>query len=280
MTREQATTAAPPGARITRVFERAKSEGRGVLIPYFMCGYPDEDQSVRNIQAAIDGGADIIELGLPFSDPLADGAAVQHAGHAALERGMSIQGCMRVAEQVADHSDTPLVFMGYYNPILAYGLERFCEEARQRGICGLIIPDLPPDEAEPLRQAAARQGIALIFMVPPTIRDERIARIADLVAQGPGGFVYCVAHRGVTGTRKEVPEHLQGFIAHIRKYTDEKQIPLVVGFGISTPEHVAQVTQYAEGVAIGSALVHLIDQHSKEEQPAAITRYIRSLRGA
>ncbi|GHO45555.1 tryptophan synthase subunit alpha [Ktedonospora formicarum] len=275
----QAASGIAPGQRLTHAFERARSEGRGALIPYLMCGYPDEEQSIRIAQAIIDGGADIIELGLPFSDPLADGVAIQHAGHVALEGGMSIQGCMRVAARISSHNDTPLIFMGYYNPILAYGLQRFCEDARQSGICGLIIPDLPPDESEPLREATTHEGIALIFLVPPTIRDERIARIADLVSQGPGGFIYCVSRSGVTGSRRDLPPGLQSFIARIRGFTEEKHIPLAVGFGLSMPEHIQQVTQYAEGAIVASALVNLIDQHSPEEQPAAIKSYIRSLRG-
>lgn len=276
MERQQETIASP-AARITHVFERAKEEGRGVLIPYFMCGYPNEEQSMRVIQAAIEGGADIVELGLPFSDPLADGATIQHAGHIALERGMSIRGCMRVAECISAQSETPLVFMGYYNPILAYGLERFCAEARQHGVCGLIVPDLPPDEAEPLREAATRHGLALIFLVPPTIKDERMERVVKLVAQGPGGFIYCVSLSGVTGARTELPEHLQNFVARIRRYTEPKQVPIAVGFGLSTPEHIAQISRLADGAVVGSALVNLIDRYSEEEQPAAVKSYIQSL---
>src|ERR1043166_7670487 len=124
-----------PATKITKAFERAKQEGRGVLIPYFMCGFPSAEQSTELILAAAESGADIIELGMPFSDPLADGATVQHAGQIALEGGMTIKGCMQVASQVAAHSTVPLIFMGYYNPIIAYGIERFCEQARASGVC-------------------------------------------------------------------------------------------------------------------------------------------------
>src|SRR6059058_1619912 len=136
-----------PATKIKLAFERAKHERRAVLIPYFMCGYPTAAQSIELVQAAIEGGADIIELGMPFSDPLADGATIQHAGQVALERGMTIQGCMEIARQVATHSDVPLLLMGHYNPVLAYSLECFCETAHASGVCGLIIPDLPPEEA-------------------------------------------------------------------------------------------------------------------------------------
>src|SRR6266581_4575557 len=141
-----------PATRITHAFERAKEEGRGVLIPYFMCGYPSGEQSTKLVVAAAQAGADIIELGMPFSDPLADGATIQRAGHIALQRGMSINGCMEIAAQVSAQSDVPLILMGYYNPVLAFGIERFCATARASGVCGLIIPDLSVEEAGPLEE--------------------------------------------------------------------------------------------------------------------------------
>lgn len=266
-----------PGARITQAFERARKEGRGVLMPYFMSGYPSAAQSIKIVVAAAESGADIIELGMPFSDPLADGATVQHAGQVALERGMSINGCMEVACQVAAQTSVPLLLMGYYNPVLAYGLDRFCEKARQSGVCGLIIPDLPPEESAPLHEAAQRQGLSLIFLVPPTTPDERIARIAELAADGPGSFVYCVSLSGVTGSRDELPPHLQDFIARVRSFTQDKHLPLAVGFGLSTPEHIARVTSYADGAVVGSALVNLIDRYKEDEQVEAVRQYIQSL---
>jgi tryptophan synthase alpha chain len=266
-----------PGARITQAFKRAREEGRGALLPYFMSGYPSAAQSVKIVVAAAEGGADIIELGMPFSDPLADGATIQHAGQVALERGMSINGCMEVARQVAAQTSVPLLLMGYYNPVLAYGLDRFCEKARQSGVCGLIIPDLPPEESAPLHEAAQRQGLSLIFLVPPTTPDERIARIAELAANGQGSFVYCVSLSGVTGSRDELPPHLQDFIARVRSFTQDKHLPLAVGFGLSTPEHIARVTSYVEGAVVGSALVNLIDRYKEDEQVEAVRQYIQSL---
>lgn len=267
-----------PAARITRAFQKAKQEGRGVLIPYFMCGYPSAAQSIELVLAAAEGGADIIELGMPFSDPLADGATIQHAGHVALERGMTIQGCMDIARQMAARSDVPLLLMGYYNPVLAYGLERFCETAHASGVCGLIIPDLPPEEATPLRGVAQRHGLTLIFLVPPTAPQERIAQIAELTAHGPGGFIYCISLSGVTGSRTTLPSHLRSFITTVRGYTKDRNIPLVVGFGLSTPEHIAEVTSHADGAVVGSALVNLIDRHAEEDQVEAVRQYIQSLR--
>ncbi|GCE12242.1 tryptophan synthase subunit alpha [Tengunoibacter tsumagoiensis] len=273
---EQATPLVP-ALKITQAFQRAKHEGRGVLIPYFMCGYPSASQSVQVILAAAEGGADIIELGMPFSDPLADGATIQHAGHIALERGMTLKGCMEVAREVSSQTDVPLILMGYYNPVLAYGLERFCADANAHGVSGLIIPDLPPEEADRLEQAAYQYGLALIFLIPPTAPDERIQLITERVAAGHGGFIYCISLSGVTGSRSEISAHLSSFLARVRKYTQEKQIPMAVGFGLSTPEHIATVTQYAEGAVVGSALVNLIDQKPEAEQQTAIKNYIQSL---
>lgn len=264
--------------RITEAFQRAKQEGRGVLIPYFMCGYPSAAQSIELVLAAAEGGAEIIELGMPFSDPLADGATIQHAGHVALERGMTIQGCIEIARQVAARSDVPLLLMGHYNPVLAYGLEHFCETAQASGVCGLIIPDLPPEEATPLREAAQRHGLALIFLVPPTAPSDRIAQIAELTANGPGGFIYCVSLSGVTGSRTTLPSHLRSFITAVRSHTKDRDIPLAVGFGLSTPEHIAEVTSYADGAVVGSALVNLIDRHAEKEQVEAVRQYVQSLR--
>jgi tryptophan synthase alpha chain len=266
-----------PAQRIVKAFERAQKEGRGTLMPYFMSGYPSADQSVKIVVGAAECGADIIELGMPFSDPLADGATIQHAGQIALDRGMTINGCMQVAHQVAAQVDVPLILMGYYNPILAYGLERFCKTARESGICGLIVPDLPPEEALPLREAAMQEGITLIFLIPPTAPDERIARVVELTASGPGGFIYCVSLSGVTGARDELPPHLRSFIERVRGYTKDKEIPLAVGFGLSTPQHIASVTSYAEGAVVGSALVNLIDRYEEAGQVAAVRQYIQSL---
>jgi tryptophan synthase alpha chain len=264
-----------PAVRISRAFARAKQEGHGVLIPYFMCGYPTEEQSVKVILGAAEGGADIIELGIPFSDPLADGATIQHAGHLALEGGMTVRRCMDVAKQVAAKTDVPLLFMGYYNPILAYGLERFCVDARAHGVSGMIIPDLPPEEADALQEAAHQNGLALIFLVPPTVPDERIEQVAVRARQQPGGFVYCVSLSGVTGSRNELPADLHNFIARVRRHTQE--LPLAIGFGLSTPEHIAAVTSLAEGAVVGSALVNLLDRHEANKQVEAVRQYIQSL---
>jgi len=276
---QSTSTTNAPVAKISLAFEQARREGRGALIPYFMCGYPSAARSIELILAVAQGGADIIELGIPFSDPLADGATIQHAGHVALERGMTINGCMEIARQISSQSTVPLLFMGYYNPILAYGIERFCQASANSGVSGLIIPDLPPEEAGPLQQAAQRYGLSLVFLIPPTTSNERITEIARSAANSPGSFIYCVSLSGVTGARAALPASLHSFIARVREHSKEHPLPLAVGFGLSTPEHIAEVTSYADGAVVGSALVNLIDHHDESEQVEAVRRYIQSLRG-
>src|SRR6266699_3488090 len=269
-----------PSAKITKVFEQARQESRGVLIPYFMCGYPSALQSIKLALAAAQMGADIIELCMPFSDPLADGATIQHAGHIALEHGMTVNGCFEIAFEISTRSDVPLILMGYYNPILVYGLETFCQRAVTSGVCGLIIPDLPPEEAEPLQHAAQKHGLSLIFLIPPTTPDERITQIAKMASSGHGSFLYCVALNGVTGARATLPSDLHIFIQRVHDYTNDFHLPIAVGFGISTPEHVTELTAFADGVVVGSALIKLIDHHVEGEQIEAVKRYIFSLHQA
>ena len=214
-----------PATRITKAFEQAPKENRGVLIPYFMCGYPTASQSIKLALAAAEMGADIIELGLPFSDPLADGATIQHAGHIALESGMTINGCFEIAFEISKRSDVPLVLMGYYNPILDVWSRGLLPEAAASGACGLIIPDLPPEEAEPLQHAAQKYGLSLIFLIPPTTQDERITQIAKMASSGYGSFLYCVALNGVTGARTTLPANLQAFIQSVKDYTKDSRLP-------------------------------------------------------
>ncbi len=274
------STDSVPATRITKAFEQARRENRGVLIPYFMCGYPSAQQSIELIQAAAEMGADVIELGIPFSDPLADGATIQHAGHIALEHGMTMRGCFEIAFEITSRCEVPLVLMGYYNPILIYGLEAFCQRAVESGVCGLIIPDLPPEEAEPLQRVALEHGLSLIYLIPPTTTDERITSIAQMASSGYGSFLYCVALNGVTGARTTLPTDLQVFIQKVKDYTKEYKLPIAVGFGISTPEHVTELLTFAEGVVVGSAVVKQIEEHEEGKQIEAVKRYISNLRSA
>jgi tryptophan synthase alpha chain len=262
--------------RITAAFARAREAGRVALIPYVMAGYPDAATSEALAVALGEAGADILELGVPFSDPMADGATIQAASHAALEQGMTLAGVLELAGRISARVSTPLVLMTYYNPIFSYGVEHFCEAASEAGVAGLIVPDLPPEEAEILQSSAAGCGMALIFLVTPTSPEQRIEQVAR-VAGRSGGFIYCVSLSGVTGARASLPEHLAAFIARVRAKTS---LPLAVGFGVATPEHVAEIARIADGAVVASALLDTVDAAPASERVAAGVNFFRSLEAA
>ena len=259
---------------IAQAFARAKAEGRVALIPYVMAGYPDVETSEALAVALGKAGADVLELGVPFSDPLADGATIQVASQHALDGGMTPSGALELAERVTAQVGTPVVLMGYYNPIFSYGIERYCARAAQAGVAGLIVPDLPPEEAETLRSAAAEHGIELIFLVTPTSTEQRIQQVAEMAGKTAGGFVYCVSLSGVTGARDRLPEHLAAFIGRVRNAT---KLPLAVGFGVSRPEHVAEIGQIADGAVVASALINVVDGAASEDRVATGVAYLRAL---
>jgi tryptophan synthase alpha chain len=263
-------------APIAAAFARAKAERRIALIPYVMAGYPDEATSEELAIALGEAGADIIELGVPFSDPLADGATIQHASERALANGMTLRRALALASRISERISRPLVLMGYYNPLFRYGLERFCSDAVQAGIVGLIIPDLPPEEAETLRSAAAGQGIELIFLVTPTSTEARIAQATQMAAKTGGGFLYCVSLSGVTGARNRLPDELPTFITRVRAQT---ALPLAVGFGVSRAEHVAEIARIADGAVVASALLNAVDAAPPKERVAAGVAFLHGLRG-
>jgi tryptophan synthase alpha chain len=268
------TDTATSSAPIAAAFARARAERRVALIPYVMAGYPDEAASEEIAVALGQAGADVLELGAPFSDPLADGATIQHASQRALEQGMSERRALALAARIHARVTTPLVLMGYYNPILNLGLQRFTEEAAQAGIAGLIVPDLPPEESEPLRSAAAAHGIELIFLVTPTSPNARIAQVAEAACKTGGGFVYCVSLSGVTGARDDLPAELPAFLARVRAAIN---LPLAVGFGVSRPEHVARIGRMADGAVVASALINAVDAAAPDERIAAGVAYFRAL---
>lgn len=261
-------------APIAAAFARARAEGRVALLPYVMAGYPDASSSEALAIALGEAGADVIELGVAFSDPLADGATIQHASQAALDGGMTLAGALALAARVHARVATPLVLMGYYNPIYAYGLARFCGDAAESGVAGLIVPDLPPEEAEPLRASAAAHDMELVFLVTPTSPDTRIAQVAEAAGKTGGGFVYCVSLSGVTGARSDLPEELPAFLARVRAATS---LPLAVGFGVSRPEHVATIGRYADGAVVASALINTVDAASADARVAAGVAFFRAL---
>jgi len=270
-------TATTQVAPIAAAFARARTAGRVALIPYVMAGYPDEATSEAAAVALGEAGADIIELGVPFSDPLADGATIQVASERALANGMTLRKAVALAGRVSARISTPLVMMGYYNPIFSYGIDRFCADAAAAGVAGLIVPDLPPEESATLQGAAAGRGIELVFLVTPTSTDERIAQVAAAAGKTGGGFVYCVSLSGVTGARDQLPEGLPAFIARVRGHTN---LPLAIGFGVSRPAHIAEIARIADGAVVASALINTLDAVAPEERVGAVVSYLRTLQDA
>nr|WP_290669702.1 tryptophan synthase subunit alpha [Ardenticatena sp.] len=255
--------------RITATFDRVRREGRAALMPFITMGYPDLESALDLVPALVEGGADLIELGIPFSDPLADGATIQATSQQALDNGMTLALCLeQVAALRARGVEVPLILMGYYNPILQMGGAKFAEEAARAGADGVIVPDLPPEEADELRTALHAHGLALIFLLAPTSDDERVR----LVAEQATGFIYLVSLTGVTGARDQLPPDLADFVARVRCATD---LPLAVGFGISRPEQAAMVAQMADGVIVGSALLRTIGD--ADDPIAAARAFVRQL---
>lgn len=242
---------------------QAAFQHRPVFMPYFPVGYPTVPVSVDVLEALARNGADLIEVGLSFSDPLADGPVIQRATQIALQNGVTTRhGIEAVAELRRRGVQIPLVLMGYYNPILAYGLRNFIRDAVQAGADGFILPDLPPEEAEEFRQWLDETQTPLIPMLAPTTSDVRMERIARQAR----GFIYLVSVTGVTGERRDVATGLGDLIARVRRYTE---IPVCVGFGISTPEQAIAVSQLADGVIVGSACVREVGESANPVQAAA-----------
>ncbi len=259
---------------IAAAFAHARAERRVALIPYVMAGYPDSRTSETLAVELCRAGATLLELGIPFSDPLADGATIQHASQKALESGMSLAGALTLAGRITPQISAPLVMMSYYNPIFNLGLEQFGKLAADSGVAGVIVPDLPPEEARPLAAAARAYGIEVIFLVSPTSPNERIEQIAAAAAESGGGFLYCVSLSGVTGARDRLPEHLAEFVARVRSHTD---LPLAVGFGVARPEHITEIGRIADGAVVASALIDAIDRAPVEERVATGVAFLRSL---
>ena len=269
--RPAGTTGAYPPSRIAAAFARARAEGRTTLIPYVTAGYPSLAMSEQLVPALERGGADLIEIGVPFSDPLADGATIQRASQVALANGVRLADCLELVRRLrTKHGvEAPLLLMGYYNPILQYGPRRFAAAAAAAGVDGFIVPDLPTEESDELLAACRAHGRDLIFLLAPTSTE---ARIAD-VGRRASGFVYCVSLTGVTGVRDRLPD-LEGYVARVRRHTE---LPLAIGFGVSTPEHVRQVGAVADGAVVASALINHLDRFPEAEQPAAAEAFVRAL---
>jgi tryptophan synthase alpha chain len=242
--------------------------GHKALIAYITAGYPDIGATPAIARALAGSGSDIIELGIPFSDPLADGATIQKTSYQALQKGTTPQACLKVAAEIRQTVSIPLVFMTYYNPVLSYGLEPFCRSCTEAGINGLIVPDLPPEEGAELEKMAHRHGLDLIYLLAPTSTEERVAAVAG----HSRGFIYLVSLTGVTGARDRLPPELEDFVRGVREKASQ---PLAVGFGVSTPAQARRVASVADGVIVGSRLMQLIDE---DPSLGSLKEFVRELR--
>ena len=244
-------------SRLQATFAALRARGERALLPYFTAGDPSLAVSRRLVVEAARRGADVVELGVPFSDPLADGPVIQRATQRALAAGVTLPRVFEMVRELRGETDVPLVFMTYYNPVLAFGLKAFCRTAADVGVDGVIVVDLPPEEAGPLAAEAAPAGLDVVYLVAPTSPPARMR----MITRATGGFVYVVSLTGVTGARAELPPDLRENLRALRAVTTK---PLCVGFGISTPAHAAAVAPLVDGVAVGSAVVQIVERHGAD----------------
>jgi tryptophan synthase alpha chain len=259
-----------PAARLDKSFARLRARGETGLIIYITAGDPDLETTEALVLALEAAGADAIELGVPFTDPLADGPSVQAATERALRSGTTLPQVLELVARLRKRTEIPVVLMTYFNPAFRYGLERLAGEAQAAGIDGFIMTDLPPEEAGDWKAVADAHALATVFLLAPTSTPERIRLGARLST----GFVYCVSRTGVTGARRNLPEDLQALLERIRAETDQ---PIAVGFGISTPEHVRQVGQWADAAVVGSAVVDRVGQWGREAA-GPVGEFVRQLK--
>lgn len=259
---------------VEQAFAKADSEGRCAFIPYMTGGFPDPETCGEILEALAANGADVIEVGIPFSDPLADGPTIQSAAKQALDNGTTPIGVLRMVSRVSARVSTPMVAMTYVNPVFRMGTEEFAARAADSGVAGVIVPDLPPEEADDWLAAASRHGLDTIFLVAPTTPLKRV----ELIGSKSSGFLYYVSMTGVTGTDCSVSD---GMREEIRRVRGLSKSPVAVGFGISTPEQASALADAADGVIVGSALVREVaNQTQRSEQVAAAGRMARALSSA
>jgi tryptophan synthase alpha chain len=262
-------------SRVTDRFAALQEQGEKALVCFVTAGDPDAERTITLVRTLAEAGADAVEIGIPFSDPLADGPSIQASSQRALEGGMTTVkalACVREARRQAP--DLPLIPMTYYNPILRYGLERYAQDARAAGAEAHIVTDLTPEEAGEWKRISAANALDTVFLLAPTSTPERI----EIVTRLSTGFVYCVSRTGVTGARQDVPAELTAVVARIKAQTEA---PVCVGFGVSRPEHVRRICAFADGVVVGSALVDLI--HRQREDAGLLNQvrdYVASLKAA
>jgi len=244
--------------RIKKRFDSLREQGARALVTFITAGDPDLETTKDIILTIEKAGADIIELGVPFSDPMADGPTIQAASERALLNKVNLKQILNLVKECRKVSQIPIILFGYYNPIFAYGAERFSLDACKAGVDGILVVDLPPEEAGELKKYTDNVGIDLIYLITPTCDDKRITLITDIAS----GFIYYVSLTGVTGARTALSTTIPGFVKKIKKYTD---LPVCVGFGISTPEQAATVARHADGVVVGSALIKVIESNLRSK---------------
>jgi tryptophan synthase alpha chain len=243
---------------------------RPSLVAYVTCGDPNLATTCDVVLSAIDAGADVIELGVPFSDPVADGPVIQRASQRALEQNVTLADVLKLAAEVRQHAQsTGLIVFSYWNPILRMGLEKFCRVARHAGVDGALLTDLPVEEADDYVREMRRNELATVFLAAPTSTDERLKRISE----ASSGFVYAVSRTGVTGARQQLPDDARKLVRRVRKYT---KLPIAVGFGISTSEQFAAVGTFADAAVVGSAIVETIERNPGKEA-ASVAEFIKQL---
>jgi tryptophan synthase alpha chain len=261
-------------SRISETFQKLEEKREKALITYITAGDPDMQATESLLYCLAACGADIIELGVPFSDPMADGVTIQRAFERALKNPFTMEAVLGLVKKVRGSIETPIVLFGYYNPFYQYGLKKLCSDARQAGVDGLLVVDLPPEEATDLKQEAQAQQLDLIFLLAPTSTDERIARVARLAS----GFIYYVSVTGVTGARESLAEMIDKNVARIKSAT---QLPVGVGFGISKPEHIRAMLPFADAIIVGSAIIKILEEHlEKPGLQERIGDFIKSLKSA
>jgi tryptophan synthase alpha chain len=260
-------------SRLTRRLTALKKNDAKALVTFITAGDPDLATTEEMIHLLEEAGADIIELGVPFSDPMADGPTIQLSSERALAAGTTLTGILETVRSVRSSSTVPIILMGYLNPIHAYGYERFCRDAALAGVDGVLLVDMPPEESDEFLQSAGVNGLNVIFLLTPTSDSSRIATVNRLGR----GFIYYVTVTGVTGARQEVSETLAAELARIKT---EVELPIMAGFGISTPEQAASVSALADGVVVGSAIVKLFQQYSGTELRTELKRFVSELKQA
>ena len=256
--------------RIERTFDKLKADGKKALITFITAGDPNMRTTAEIIGALVEGGADMIELGIPFSDPMADGPTIQASSERALRAGTTLERILKLVKSLRAKTEVPVILFGYYNPILSYGLKKFARAAAASGVDGVLVVDLPPEEAADLLGELDRAGVELIFLLTPTSDPKRMRLVASLGA----GFIYFVSLTGVTGARKGLASNIPAYVKRVRRFT---KLPVGVGFGISTPAQARTVARTADAVVVGSAIIDIISKR-RQKMLGEIKGFVRGLK--